>query len=115
VTALRSYLPKARQKKYLKEFVDAYSMDQAAFYTYTRSLTGLYTNVLELLNFMTTSTAEIKDTKIVFTDRKELSQYEKLLAKIEKQIKRQASASIASQKASFEAGQIMQKSYGKLQ
>jgi len=115
VTMLRSYLPKSKQKKYLKEFMNAYLLDQGAFYKYTLSLTGLYSNVLELLNFMSGAHTEIKDQKIVFTDRKELKQYEKILAKVEKQIQKQSSASLAAQKATFKAGQLMQKSYGKLQ
>jgi hypothetical protein len=115
VSALRAYLPKSKQKKYLRDFVNAYALDQEAFYKYTLSLTGLYSNVLELLNFMSGAHTEIKDQKIVFTDRTELKQYEKILAKVEKQIQKQSVTSLASQKASFEAGQIMQKSYGKLQ
>jgi hypothetical protein len=115
VTALRAYLPKAKQKKYLREFMNAYSLDQEAFYKYTQSLTALYTYVTDLLQLMSTAKTEIKDAKIVFTDRTELKQYEKILANVEKQIKKQSVTSLASQKASFEAGQIMQKSYGKLQ
>lgn len=115
VAALRAYLPKSKQKKYLKEFVDAYSLDQGAFYKYTQSLTGLYTNVLDLLQFMRLADTETKDGKILFKDRTQMKEYEKIIGKVEKQIKKQSSASIASQKASFEAGQIMQKSYGKLQ
>jgi hypothetical protein len=115
VTMFRSYLPKAKRKKYLQEFVNAYSLDQGAFYKYTLSLTSLYSNVLDLLNFMSTAQTEIKDGKIVFRDRTQLKQYERILAKVEKQIRKQSSASLAAQKATFEAGQIMQKAYGKLQ
>ena len=115
VKQFRSYLPKQKQKKFLKEFVDAYTMDQGAFYRYTQSLTTLYTNVIDLLNFMSTTKAEIKDNKIVFTEKAELKKYEAIMAKVHKNINKQASASLAAQKATFDAGQIMQKSYGKLQ
>lgn len=115
VKLFRSYLEKNKQKKFLKEFLNAYSMDQSAFYKYTQSLTTLYTNVIDLLNFMAASKAEIKDNKIVFTDKAELKRYETIMAKVEKNIQKQATASLAAQKATFEAGQIMQKSYGKLQ
>lgn len=114
IASLRLYLPKSRQKKYLKEFEDAYALDQAAFYRYTLALTALYTNVLELLNFMQTAQTEIKDNKITFKNQKEYHHYEQIMAKVEKQVKRQGRASLASQKASIDAGEMMQKAYGKL-
>lgn len=114
VAMLRAYLPKSKQKKYLKEFVDAYAMDESAFYKYTVALTSLYSHVIDLMQFMQNADVEVADGKIMFKDRKQLKEFEKIQLKIEKQLKKQASAGLAAQKATFEAGQIMQKAYGKL-
>ncbi|MEI8134501.1 MAG: hypothetical protein WCH46_05400 [bacterium] len=111
---LRLLLPTRQKEGFMKDFLDAYKLDQNAFDEYTLSLTKVFTNVIKVLDFMASSKVTIADKKLQFTDKKEYEDYNKLISEVEKTQKKLATAGAESQKASIDASSMMQKAYGKL-
>ncbi len=112
--SLREKMPSRHQATFLKDFIEAYEMDQNAFDKYTLALTKVFTNINAVLLFIETSKMTIQDTKLQFTDKKEYEKYSELIEAVEKSNKRLINASAASQKATIDASSIMQKAYGSI-
>ncbi|MBS1904282.1 MAG: hypothetical protein JSS75_11305 [Bacteroidetes bacterium] len=112
VAAMRSEMPIRVRKAYLQEFLDAYASDQTAFDKYTMALTNVYTNVKQVLEFISTAKVQVVDGKLSFTDKTEYEQYETLMNKVNAANRKLVSASAASQKATLEASDQMNKAYG---
>lgn len=112
VAAMRSEMPIRVRKAYLQEFLDAYASDQTAFDKYTMALTNVYTDVKQVLEFISTAKVQVVDGKLSFTDKTEYEQYEALMNKVNAANRKLVSASAASQKATLEASDQMNKAYG---
>jgi hypothetical protein len=114
VKELRKLMPTRLKQTFMKDFLDAYQLDQNAFDKYTLELTKVFTNVLKVLSYLETSKVTIANKKLQFTDKKEYGAYGELIEAVETSQKKLASAGAASQKASIDANAMMQKAYGKL-
>jgi hypothetical protein len=112
VSLLKSKMPSNHRVGYLKEFLDAYNMDQSAFDKYTLALTKVFTNINAVLAFIETSKVTTKDNKLEFSDKKEYDTYSELISAVEKSNKKLITASANSQKATIDASSMMQKAYG---
>lgn len=112
VKNLRSKMSVHHRAAFLKEFLDAYDMDQSAFDKYTLALTKVFTNINAVLAFMETSTVTMKDNKLQFNNKQEYEKYSELIETVEKSNKRLINASATSQKATIDASAMMQKAYG---
>ena len=112
VTVLKAKMPSRHRATFLKDFLEAYNLDQSAFDKYILALTKVFTNINAALAFIETSNVTIKDTKLQFTDKEEYEKYSELIAAVEKSNKRLINASAASQKATIDASEMMQKAYG---
>jgi hypothetical protein len=111
-SALRAKMPSRHQATFLKDFQEAYDLDQSAFDKYTIALTKVFTHIDTALAFIETSKVEVKDNKLQFTDKKEYKKYSELIAIVEKSNKKLINAGAASQKAMIDASAKMQKAYG---
>ena len=114
VNKLRAKMPSRHQATFLKDFQEAYDLDQSAFDKYILALTKVFTNINAALAFIETSNVAIKDNKLQFTDTKEYKKYSTLIATVEKSNKKLINASAASQKATIDASAMMQKAYGEI-
>ena len=114
VNALRSHMPSRHQASFMKEFLDAYDLDQNAFDKYTLALTKVFTNINAALDYIDQSDVTIKDNKLQFTSKGVYDKYSELITAVEKSNKKLINASAASQKATIDASSMMQKAYGAL-
>jgi hypothetical protein len=114
VKALRALMPRNEKEKFLKDFLDAYEMDQKAFDNYTLALTKLFTNVINFLDFLEASHYEIKGNKLLFTSEDESKQSNDLMETVQEVQKKVIEASAKSQRASLDAHKKMQKAYGQV-
>lgn len=112
VAAMRSEMPSRIRKQYLQEFLDAYAMDQSAFDKYTVALTNVYTKVSEVLTFLSNAKIKLVNGKIQFDDKAEYERYQDMMNEVTGVNRKLISASAASQKATLEASEQMQKAYG---
>ncbi|MEP7235300.1 MAG: hypothetical protein ABI778_08390 [Ignavibacteriota bacterium] len=113
-TALKSKMPSRYKETFLKEFIDAYDLDQSSFIKYTQALTKVYTNINLALAFVEQSHVTVKDNKLQFSDKKEYEEYSALITNIEKSNKKVINASATSQRATIDASAMMQKAYGEI-
>ena len=107
-------MPSKLRAAFLKEFIEAYEMEQSTFEKYTLSLTKFFSNVMEVFVFMENSKVTIVDNKFQFTNKEEYEQYNKLIAQIEKSNKKLITASANMQKANIDASAAMQKAYNSI-
>ena len=114
VNNLRSKMSSHHRASFLKEFLEAYDMDQSAFEKYTLALTKVFTNINAVLAFMETSNVTTKDNKLQFNNKKEYEKYSELIEAVEKSNKKLINASATSQKATIDASAMMQKAYGSI-
>lgn len=114
VEEIRKNMPSRIRNAFSKEFLDAYTMDQAAFEKYTLALTKFFSDVMDLFVFMETSKVAIKDNKFQFSDKEEYEKYNKINARIEKSNKKLINASANAQRAGIDANSMMQKTYGRV-
>jgi hypothetical protein len=110
--AMRAKMPSRHQATFLKDFLEAYDLDQTAFDKYISALTKVFGNITAVLNFIQTSKVEVKDNKLQFTSKDEYEKYSELIGAVEKSNKRMINASANSQKATIDASAMMQKAYG---
>jgi hypothetical protein len=111
---LKAKMPSHHRETFLKDFLDAYDLDQSAFDKYILALTKVFTNINAALAFIETSKVEIKENKLQFSDKEEYEKYSELIAAVEKSNKKLINASAASQKATIDASALMQKAYGEI-
>ncbi len=114
VSLLKSRMPSRHRDAFLKDFFDAYNLDQGSFDKYIIALTKVFTNMDSALAFIETSKVEIKDNKLQFNNKDEYETYSALIAAVEKSNKKLINASAASQKATIDASAMMQKAYGEI-
>jgi len=112
VEAIRTFVPKSKRKTFMKEFLDAYTLDHNAFEKYTNSLSVLYAGVTKALEYGRSIDIQVKDNQLQFTDKKQYDEYSKLVATIEKDNKKVMNAGANAQKATADASLAMQKAYG---
>lgn len=112
VKKIRSGMPSKLQSAFMKEFMEAYTLDQTAFNKYTLALTKVFTKVTEILTFVENSKVKVENNKLQFNDKEEYEAYSKLITEIEKLNKKLATAGANSQTATIDAGSMMQKAYG---
>ncbi len=112
VNNLRSKMSTHHRTSFLKEFLDAYDLEQSSLDNYTNALTKFYTNINAVLAFIETSSVTTKDNKLQFNNKKEYEKYSELIEAVEKSNKRLINASATSQKATIDASSMMQKAYG---
>ncbi len=112
VSNLRSKMSAHHRASFLKEFLDAYDLEQSALDKYTVGLTKFYTNINAVLEFIETSNVTLKDNKLQFTNKEEYEKYSELIEAVEKSNKKLINASATSQKATIDASAMMQKAYG---
>jgi hypothetical protein len=114
VHILKEMMPSKMRESFLKEFMDAYRLDQNSFDKYTLALTKVFTQVNKVLTFAENSKIAIENNKLQFTDKKEYDEYSELIEEIEKSQKKLVNAGASSQRASIDAGKMMNEAYGKL-
>jgi DNA integrity scanning protein DisA with diadenylate cyclase activity len=114
VKELRQMMPRNERADFLKDFEDAYQLDQKAFTDYTLALTKVFTGVKKILDFMEDADIKLEGKKILFTKKAESEEYSKLIEAVELSQKKLATAGANSQKARIDASMKMQKAYGKL-
>jgi len=114
VNELKKLMPTRLKAGFMKDFVEAYKLDQNAFDKYTLELTKVFTNVLKVISYLETTKVTIANNKLQFTDKTEYDTYSELITTVEKSQKKLAAAGAASQEASIDANSMMQKAYGKL-
>lgn len=112
VEAIRAFVPKSKRKTFLKEFLDAYTLDHKAFEKYTNALSTLYFDVVKALEYGRVINIQVKDDQLQFTDKKQYDEYSKLVASVEKSNKKVMNAGANAQKATADASLAMQKAYG---
>ena len=112
VEAIRAFVPKSKRKTFMKEFLDAYTLDHTAFEKYTNSLSVLYAGVIKALEYGRSIDVQVKDGQLQFTDKKQYDEYSKIVATIEKDNKKVMNAGATAQKATADASLAMQKAYG---
>lgn len=112
VNSMRHEMPSKIRNLYLQEFLDAYHSDQSAFDKYTLALTNVYTAVGSVLKFLSDANVKQVDGKLSFDNKKEYESYEAMMNEINAANKKLINASAASQKATLEASEQMQKAYG---
>lgn len=112
VEAIRAFIPKSKRKTFLKEFVDAYTLDHNAFEKYTKLLSVLYTDVIKAMEYGKSINIEVKDGQLQFTNKQHYDEYSKIIETIEKDNKKVMNAGAAAQKATADASLAMQKAYG---
>jgi hypothetical protein len=112
VAGMRSEMPSRIRKPYLQDFLDAYALDQNAFDKYTVALTNVYTKVSDVLKFLSTAKIKTVSGKIQFDDKAEYESYQDMMTEVTAVNRKLISASAASQKATLEASEQMQKAYG---
>jgi hypothetical protein len=114
IDAIRVFAPKSKRKTFMKEFIDAYTLDHTAFGKYTSLLSLLYGDVIKALEYGKSINIEVKDNQLQFTDKQHYDEYSKIIATIEKNNKKVMNAGAAAQKATADASLAMQKAYGSL-
>ncbi|HEY6172056.1 MAG TPA: hypothetical protein VIX80_07355 [Candidatus Kapabacteria bacterium] len=112
VEAIRAIVPKSKRKTFLKEFVDAYTLDHNAFEKYTKNLSTLYIDVIKAMEYGKSINIEVKDGQLQFTNKQHYDEYSKIVETIEKNSKKVMTAGANAQKATADASLAMQKAYG---
>jgi hypothetical protein len=112
VEEIRAFVPKSKRKTFLKEFVDAYTLDHTAFEKYTKLLSTLYTDVIKALEYGKSIDIQVKDGQLQFTNKQHYDEYSKIIETIEKTNKKVMTAGANAQKATADASLAMQKAYG---
>jgi hypothetical protein len=112
VEAIRAFVPKSKRKTFLKEFVDAYTLDHNAFEKYTKLLSSLYTDVTKALEYGKSINIQVQDDQLQFTNKQHYDEYSKIVETIEKTNKKVMTAGANAQKATADASLAMQKAYG---
>jgi hypothetical protein len=112
VEAIRAFVPKSKRKTFLKEFLDAYTLDHNAFEKYTKLLSILYADVIKALEYGKSINIEVKDDQLQFTSKQHYDEYSKIISSIEKNNKKVMTAGANAQKATADASLAMQKAYG---
>lgn len=112
VETIRTFVPKSKRKTFLKEFVDAYTLDHNAFERYTKLLSVLYIDVIKALEYGKLINIEVKDGQLQFTNKQHYDEYSKIIETIEKNNKKVVTAGAHAQKATADASLAMQKAYG---
>lgn len=112
IEAIRASAPKSKRKTFLKEFIDAYTLDHTAFGKYTSFLSVLYIDVIKALEYGRSINIEVKDNQLQFTNKQHYDEYTKIISTIEKNNKKVMNAGAAAQKATADASLAMQKAYG---
>lgn len=113
LSSMRSELPKAQRRKFLRTFEQAYQQDMAAFDAYVSALLTLYTRVSGVLAFMETIDFKINDARqLEFKKKVDYSRYKELMSQIESANKDVASATEKSRKATASANRTIQEVYG---
>ena len=117
VEHIRPLIPKMKRETYLKEFIDAYTLDHKAFEKFTLALTDLYSKVLDALTFLKESGMTGRYKQLTSKEeyekyKSDSEKYKKILAGIQKNAEKVKSAGEKSQRATTEASIAMQKAYG---
>lgn len=112
VASIQQMVPKQKRKTFMKDFLDAYTLDHTAFEKYTKALSSLYTDVLKAIEYGKSINIQVKDGQLQFTDKDQYDTYSKIINNIEKTNEKVMKAGNAAQKATADASLAMQKAYG---
>jgi hypothetical protein len=75
--------PPVKQRDRVIDFANAFKDDQKAFDAHLAGMSKLYSDVLNVLLFMQRSKYKVNGQKILFDDKKDVSEYQKLMAAVD--------------------------------
>lgn len=105
---IASDFPPVKERDRVTDFAAAFKADQQAFDAHLAGMTTLYSDVLNVLLFMQRTKYTVSGTKLSFSAKTDVAEYQKLMSAVDAVQKELAKTGAASRKATLNANARLQ-------